>query len=398
MKMKIVQLETQSERSLSAKNAFKRYVDVTLVQTATVEAVLRELENGDVDLLLCSVSDIAPDELELLRERNPNIPVVLVASEQERLRLLSDISLAAWDVIVPEEMDRLPLSAKRAVRSQREQRGLRDELTQARELLLSCQKSIAVGRLLGSIAHEINNPLEAISNLLYLGQRNLSDEMETLKCFRMAEEELQRVGEITKQMLHFHRDSKTEQEVLLSDVMESIFVLYQNRLDMRGIKVIRQYRSAQRLLAHPGELRQAFSNLIANAIDAMPSGGQLLVRIRDGKRCRLAVTVADTGHGIAREVVRRLGELLFTTKGEAGTGLGLWVTYQLIVKYGGSVQVYSSARSGPNGTVFRICFADSNRVIPAAEQNGSVKMEHHSQERSGGRRDDKEPDQTLKRA
>ena len=398
MKMKIVQLETQSERSLSAKNAFKRYVDVTLVQTATVEAVLRELENGDVDLLLCSVSDIAPDELELLRERNPNIPVVLVASEQERLRLLSDISLAAWDVIVPEEMDRLPLSAKRAVRSQREQRGLRDELTQARELLLSCQKSIAVGRLLGSIAHEINNPLEAISNLLYLGQRNLSDETETLKCFRMAEEELQRVGEITKQMLHFHRDSKTEQEVLLSDVMESILVLYQNRLDMRGIKVIRQYRSAQRLLAHPGELRQAFSNLIANAIDAMPSGGQLLVRIRDGKRCRLAVTVADTGHGIAREAVRRLGELLFTTKGESGTGLGLWVTYQLIAKYGGSVQVYSSARSGPNGTVFRICFADSNRVVPAVAQSGSIKMEHHSQERSGGRRDDEESDQTLQRA
>jgi two-component system, NtrC family, sensor kinase len=398
MKMKIVQLETQSERSLSAKNAFKRYVDVTLVETATVKAVLRELETGDVDLLLCSVSDIAPDELELLRVRNPDVPVILVASEQERQRLLGDVSLTAWDVIVPEEMDRLPLSTMRAVQSQREQRGLRDELTQARELRLSCQKSIAVGRLLGSIAHEINNPLEAISNLLYLGQRNVSDEAETLKCFRMAEEELQRVGEITKQMLHFHRDSKTEQEVLLSDVMESIFVLYQNRLDMRGIKVIRQYRSAQRLLAHPGELRQAFSNLIANAIDAMPSGGQLLVRIRDGKRCRLAVTVADTGHGIAREAVRRLGELLFTTKGEAGTGLGLWVTYQLIVKYGGSVQVYSSARSGPNGTVFRICFADSNRVIPAAEQNGSVKMERHSQERSGGRRDDKEPDQTLKRA
>jgi len=78
--------------------------------------------------------------------------------------------------------------------------------------------------------------------------------------------------------------------------------------------------------------------------------------------------------------------------------LGLWVTYQLIAKYGGSVQVYSSARSGPNGTVFRICFADSNRVVQAAEQNGSVKMERHSQERSGGRWDDKESDQTLKRA
>jgi two-component system, NtrC family, sensor kinase len=398
MKMKIVQLETQSERSLSAKNAFERYADVTLVQTATVDAVLRELETGDVDLLLCSVSDIAADELELLSERNPDVPVVLVAPERERQRLLQDISLSVWDVIFPSEMDRLPLSVIRAVQSRRERRDLRHELTQARELLLSCQKSIAVGRLLGSIAHEINNPLEAISNLLYLGQRNLSDEEETLKCFRMAEEELQRVGEITKQMLHYHRESKTVQEILLSDVMESILVLYQNRLDMRSIKVVRQYRSSQRLLAHPGELRQAFSNLIANAIDAMPSGGQLLVRIRDGKKCRLAVTVADTGHGISREAIRRLGELLFTTKGEAGTGLGLWVTYQLIAKYGGSVQVYSSARPGSNGAVFRVCFADANRVVPDVDRRGSVKMEQQTQQRKAGRQDDEASDRSRKRA
>jgi signal transduction histidine kinase len=213
----------------------------------------------------------------------------------------------------------------------------------------------------------------------------------------MAEEELQRVGEITKQMLHFHRESKTAQEVLLSDVMESILVLYQNRLYMRSIKVIRQYRSSQRLLAHPGELRQAFSNLIANAIDAMPSGGQLMIRIRDGKKCRLAVTVADTGHGISREATRRLGELLFTTKGEAGTGLGLWVTYQLFAKYGGSVQVYSSARPGSNGAVFRVCFADPDRLVPDIAGSGSNKLIHHAQKRKTGK-DDEASGQNLKHA
>jgi two-component system, NtrC family, sensor kinase len=326
------------------------------------------------------------------------VPVILLASEEERQLLLRDPSLTAWDVIGASDLDRLPLSARRAVRATWDRRGLRDELTQARELLLSCQKSIAVGRLLGSIAHEINNPLEAISNLLYLGQRNLSDEEETRKCFQMAEEELERVSEITKQMLHFHRDSKTVQEVLLSDVMESILVLYQNRLDMRSIKVVRQYRSSQRLLAHPGELRQAFSNLIANAIDAMPSGGQLLIRIRDGQKCRLAVTVADTGHGISRESIRRLGELLFTTKGEAGTGLGLWVTYQLFAKYGGSVQVYSSARPGSNGAVFRVCFADSDRVIPEIDESGSTKMVRHVPQRKSGQYESEDSDQSLKRA
>jgi signal transduction histidine kinase len=398
MKMKIVQLVGQSERSLSAKNAFERYADVTLVQTATVEGMLREIEGGDVDLFICSPPDISVDTLVLLTERVPDVPVVLLASEEERRGLLQDPTLTAWDVVSPSEMDRLPLSATRAIQSKRERRGLRDELAQARALLLSCQKSIAVGRLLGSIAHEINNPLEAISNLLYLGQRNLSDEEETRKCFQMAEEELQRVGEITKQMLHFHRESKTAQEVSLSDVMESILVLYQNRLDMRSIKVIRQYRSSQRLLAHPGELRQAFSNLIANAIDAMPGGGQLLIRIRDGKKCRLAVTVADTGHGISKEAIRRLGELLFTTKGEAGTGLGLWVTYQLFAKYGGSVKVYCSARPGANGAVFRVCFADADKVVPEVDQSGSVKMEHQPKQRKLGRRGDEESDQSLKSA
>ena len=180
--------------------------------------------------------------------------------------------------------------------------------------------------------------------------------------------------------------------------MESILVLYQNRLDMRSIKVTRQYRSSQRLLAHPGELRQAFSNLIANAIDAMPSGGQLLIRIRDGKKCRLSVTVADTGHGISQDAIRRLGELLFTTKGEAGTGLGLWVTYQLFAKYGGSVQVYSSARPGSNGAVFRVCFADSDIVVPDVARSGTTKMVDNAQQLKGRRPEDEASDRSLKRA
>jgi signal transduction histidine kinase len=195
--MKIVQLEDQSERSLSARNAFERYADVTLVQTGTIEGLLHELEGRDVDLILYVSSFIPEDALALVAERAPDVPVILLASEAERRRLLQDATLPVWDVVSPSEMDRLPLSIMRAIQSRRERRGLRDELAQARELLLSCQKSIAVGRLLGSIAHEINNPLEAISNLLYLGQRNLSDEEETRKCFQMAEEELQRVGEIT---------------------------------------------------------------------------------------------------------------------------------------------------------------------------------------------------------
>jgi signal transduction histidine kinase len=131
---------------------------------------------------------------------------------------------------------------------------------------------------------------------------------------------------------------------------------------MRNIQVVRQYRSSRRVLARPGELRQAFANLIANAIDAMPRGGQLILRIRESNPRSLTITIADRGEGIPPAALCRIGEPLFTTKGEAGTGLGLWVTYQLIAKYGGAVRVYSSTRSTTNGTVFRICFTDATTL------------------------------------
>jgi two-component system NtrC family sensor kinase len=248
------------------------------------------------------------------------------------------------------------------------------ELEAAKELLLSSQKSVAIGRLLVSIAHEINNPLEAIANLLFLGQRNVSDPEQVARCLRMAEGELQRVGDITKQILHFHRDTKTVQEVRLDDVLESIVSLYRNRLEMRQIEIVRQYRSQASILAHPGELRQAFSNLVANAIDAMPHGGKLTLRLRDTRHCKPSVTIADQGHGIAPEALPRLGELLFTTKGEGGTGFGLWVTYQILKKYGASVRVHSSTRLGRSGTAFMLCFSDSDSVVVKREDESLSQM------------------------
>lgn len=374
MKMKIVQFVDQSERSLSSKDVFSRFAEVLLVEAETLEDLLAVLEDKSFDLVLCSSAKWS-DSLSLrLREYVPDVPVILLSSDSERGNLSRDGNPEILDIVFSSEMDRLPLSVSRAVRWSREQKRLRDELAQTRDLLLSCQKSISVGRLLGSIAHEINNPLEAITNLLYLGQRNLSDEEGTRKCLQMAEEELQRVSEITKQMLQFHRESRGEQEISLADVMESILVLYQNRLEMRSIQVVRKYQSSQRLRGHPGELRQAFSNLVANAIDAMPSGGQLVIKIRDGRACKLAVTIADRGQGIPRETISRLGELLFTTKGESGTGLGLWVTYQLLAKHGGSVKVYSSTNPHSHGTAFRVCFADPIGVLPAPDQSGSIKL------------------------
>jgi signal transduction histidine kinase len=373
MRMKIVHLENQPEPSLSVKRVLERKADVAYLPVASIEGIRQALQTSDIDLLLASASHFSDAENEAfahLRANYPDIPLIVLTVPEEKTELLAETDTSVWDVVSFSDIDRLPWSVARAIETRR----LQAELRQARELLRSSQKSIAVGRLLGSIAHEINNPLEAIANLLYLGQRQVSDKSEVGLSLRMAEAELQRVGDITKQMLYFHRESKSVQEVLLSEVMESILVLYQNRLGMRRIQVVRQYGSDARLLAHPGELRQAFANLIANAIDAMPQGGQLILRIRKGRRCKVWVTVADRGHGIPRDVKHRLGELLFTSKGESGTGLGLWITYQLIAKYGGTIRVYSSTRPHSAGSVFRVCFSDEGLLRATHQQSGFTEI------------------------
>lgn len=359
MRMTIVQWENQPERCLSAGHAVRQAGCEHLV-VGSAEAFRSSLSIGPVALVLASGSALAEAVVQLFSlesAEHPPIPLIAYVSSEDKSRLLATSGLRVFDVVDVSEPDRLAFSVTRAISANSSRAALQRELDAAKELLLSCQKSVVIGRLLASVAHEINNPLEAISNLLYLGQRNLSKPDEVARCLRMAEEELQRVGDITKQILHFHRDTKTLQDVRLEDVLESIVSLYQNRLETHQIEIVRQFRSRASILAHPGELRQAFSNLVANAIDAMPRGGRLTLRLRDTHHCQLSVTIADQGQGIEPEALPHLGELLFTTKGEGGTGFGLWVTYQILKKYGASVRVHSSTRLGRSGTTFMLCFA-----------------------------------------
>jgi signal transduction histidine kinase len=358
------------------------------IVVGSAEAFCSFLESGPVALVLASDSVLAEAVAQLSALENaehPPIPLIAFVSSDDKSRLLATSGSRVFDVVDISEPDRLAFSIKRAVTANSSREALKLELEGAKELLLSCQKSVAIGRLLASIAHEINNPLEAISNLLYLGQRNLSNLDEVARCLRMAEEELQRVGDITKQILHFHRDTKNLQEVRLEDVLESIVSLYRNRLEMRQIEIVRQYRSRASILAHPGELRQAFSNLVANAIDAMPRGGRLTLRLRDTHHCKPSVTIADQGQGIEPEALPHLGELLFTTKGESGTGFGLWVTYQILQKYGASVQVHSSTRLGRSGTTFMLCFSRSQLGGAKRETESLTQMNSRTPSARSGR-------------
>ena len=233
------------------------------------------------------------------------------------------------------------------------------EVKRAQSALLQSEKLAAVGRLSASIAHEINNPLEAITNLLYL--IDLSEELpESLRGFtRMAQQELTRVSQIATQTLRFYRQSTAKNAVRVSELLDQVLKLYQGRLTSAGVGVIRDYQGTEPLLCFDGELRQVFTNLIGNALDASRESGPITVREREATDWRtgrkgVLITVADKGHGMPTETVARIFEPFFSTKGITGTGLGLWVSLEIIQKHQGTVKVRSSVSPAHHGTVFHV--------------------------------------------
>jgi signal transduction histidine kinase len=227
--------------------------------------------------------------------------------------------------------------------------------------LLQSEKLAAVGRLSASIAHEINNPLEAVTNLLYLIDQE-TDLSESARSFtRLAQQELARVSQIATQTLRFYRQPTARTAVRVSEQLDSVLKLYQGRLTSASVEVVRDYRGAAPLLAFDGELRQVFTNLIGNALDAARNGGKIILREREATDWRngrkgVRVTVADTGHGMSKETLTRIFEPFFSTKGITGTGLGLWVTQGIIQKHEGRAKVCSSENQRHHGTVFTLFF------------------------------------------
>ncbi len=241
---------------------------------------------------------------------------------------------------------------------------------QAEEALRRSEKLAAAGRLAASIAHEINNPLESVTNLLYL----LSVDEQLTQTARgyveLAQQELGRVSEITQQTLRFYRQSSLPLDTRVADVLRSVLVLHQGKIHAASIHVEHRIDDEAMLFGYTGELRQLFANLVGNAIDAMSGGGMLCLRVRKGSRLGKSgiwITVADTGTGMPESVRRRIFEPFFTTKEATGTGLGLWVSTEIMEKHGGTIQVRSRAAVSPpeqialvtnpsTGTIFRLFF------------------------------------------
>lgn len=227
---------------------------------------------------------------------------------------------------------------------------------QTEEALRQAEKLAVVGRLASSIAHEINNPLEAATNLIYLAKAAVEND-EAREYLEAAEVELARTAQITTQTLRFHRQLTAPALTDVGEILTSVLPLYRGRMGHLGVELKLDIRECPPLLCYEGEVRQVFANLIGNAIDAMPKGGTLWLRLRagtcsDNGSTRVRITVADTGHGMTPETMKRLYEPFFTTKEAVGTGLGLWVSAGIIEKHGGTLRVRSSVRQRKSGTVF----------------------------------------------
>ena len=227
------------------------------------------------------------------------------------------------------------------------------------EALIRNEKLAAAGRLAASVSHVINNPLEAVTNLMYLLDTDPSLSQTARGYLDTAQAELARISQIAIQTLQFYKQSTSISEVLLEDQLDTILGFYRSRLHSGSITVLKQYRHHAPITAFEGELRQVFTNLIGNALDALASPGRLFVRTRFLSheffgRDYVSVTIADTGTGMAPLTLAKSFEPFFSTKGITGTGLGLWVSKGIIEKHGGKVRVRSRDHRLSHGSVFMV--------------------------------------------
>ncbi len=237
------------------------------------------------------------------------------------------------------------------------------------EALRKSEKLAVTGRLAASIAHEINNPLEAVTNLLFLLRNFANLDEQAIRYVDMAEHEVRRVAEITQQTLRFYRQSTLPARATMAELLDSVLSLYQGRLHTLGIQVERDYDPKMDLFCFAGEVRQVIANLVGNSIDAASSGTRIVIKARRSRNWKspgqtgVRFVVADTGCGMEPEVRERIFEAFFTTKEVTGTGLGLWVSHEIIAKHHGIVHVRSRAANPDHpeqstGTVFELFLPD----------------------------------------
>jgi signal transduction histidine kinase len=234
------------------------------------------------------------------------------------------------------------------------------------------EKLASVGRMAASIAHEINNPLEAVTNSLFLIHK-MKDLPEAARQFLdTVDEELNRIAHITRQSLGFYRESNAPAIVSVTAVLESAVDLMKSKIRAKQAVIEMEWEGDLDVTAMAGELRQVYSNLLSNSLDAIEDRGRIRLRVsrctdfKTGNPC-VRVAIADNGKGISANSRQHLFEPFFTTKGTVGTGLGLWVSKQIVDKHRGTIRVRSCTHGPRRGTVFSVVLPVDSAIAPQTQ-------------------------------
>jgi len=332
--------------------------DLTGMITSWNQAAERTFGYSEEEMLGASILKLVPMELHpeeamILRrirsgERIEHYETIRLTKDGRRLNVslsISPLRGASGEVV----------GASNVLRDVTQRKRMEQSLVQAEKLSAS-------GRMAASIAHEINNPLEAVLNLIYLARSNSSD-AEVISYLNTAESELVRLSHIAKQTLGFYREQNSAAMVSLTELVEEVLKIYGSKLREAGVKVETRFASGCEVVVRKGELMQVISNLVTNAVYAMRPGGTLRVITEDGVcegRQAIVLTIEDNGHGIPAENLQRVFEPFFTTRGTIGTGIGLWVAKQFIAGHSGTIEVESSTDTVWHGTKFRIALPLEN--------------------------------------
>ncbi|HYL96952.1 MAG TPA: ATP-binding protein [Terriglobales bacterium] len=307
-----------------------------------------------------------PERLRLIRELNmKSVLVVPMASRDRVLGALVLVTAESGRALSADDLELAEALAARAAAAIDNSRLFHqvqqqlEERARTEAALVKTERLATAGRLAATIAHEINNPLEAVTNLIYLARS--APEGEVRRYLQMVEDELSRIAHITKMTLGFYRESGAPTPVDLGELVREVVALYEAKLRAKSIRVHTDAAASRPILGSRGELRQVIANLVANAVDVLSGGGaiRLVTTDLDGG---VQLRVFDNGPGIPAENLARIFEPFFTTKAELGTGLGLWVSRQIVEKHGGTIAVESTSR----GTCFTISLPSATQLSRAS--------------------------------
>jgi signal transduction histidine kinase len=228
-----------------------------------------------------------------------------------------------------------------------------DQADEIQQALSDSQALALAGQFAAATMHEVNGPLEAVTNLNYLLRTN-SDNSEMVRTLsQLVDEQLVILTRISRQTLSFYHSKDSRQLVVVASVAEAALRVHRHKITAKEIRLVKELPGDVALEAHPGAMLQVLSNLISNAVEALPTRGTLCLRARKSDR-EVHITIADDGHGIPPAISEKIFEPFFSTRKEKGTGLGLTITRELVEKHHGRIRSRSTTRSGRSGTAFRI--------------------------------------------